>query len=282
MPRRAPPRQLRCAALLATGLAVLSMDVPATTIQRCLGADGTTIFTDRPCSALGATPAGTFNPTPSRSGDAPATLGLHGATGGFATRGCATSPDALLNGVRDALQARDVNRLANYYHWAGTGSGAAFALMERLERIANRPLAGVHLDYPVDRPVYSPEAEDFANAGSALPPPPRPVTALPETDPRNAAGPAFLASLRRTPRPQPSEAPGDTRDATPTEGSTPGPHEGEAGAGLEAIDATPPPRPAVSRPIGLSVLQASSSSDPGSAVARFGLRRNAGCWWIAF
>ncbi|KFN49319.1 hypothetical protein [Arenimonas composti] len=252
-------------------------------IQRCLGPDGTTIFTDRSCDSLGATPAGSFHPTPERNAGAPATIGLHGAVGGFATRGCATSPDALLEGVRSAVMAGDVNRLANYYHWAGTGSRAAFALMERLEGIVGRPLAGVELDYPAQPGGYAPDPRDFpasarSPAGGAMArtdAPPRFATEVPEPDARSQPGPAFLASLRRrAPSPPPRPA-----DVPPPVAIVPL----ERGADAVAAGAPPPsPRASTPRPTGLRILQASSSTDPGSATARFGLRRNAGCWWIEF
>lgn len=122
---------------LACVLAWLALPTPATAqVRRCVDAQGNSVFTDRPCASLGVAP---------REAPAPA-QGAYAS--GFARRGCARSPGQLLDGVRGALEAHDVNRLANFYHWPGTGSGAAKSLMDALEAVAARPLVGVVLVSP--------------------------------------------------------------------------------------------------------------------------------------
>lgn len=132
--------------LLAAGLVLATLTVPPAAYaqaRRCVTADGQTIYTDRACEAFDARAVGRLG----APGDpyAPATMGVDGAVGGFAVRGCARTPDALRRGVSDALLARDVNRLANYYHWSGTGASAATALMNRLEEIASAPAGAIEL-----------------------------------------------------------------------------------------------------------------------------------------
>jgi hypothetical protein len=61
------------------------------------------------------------------------------------TRSCARSQDELLFGVRDALQAHDPNRLAEYYHWSGMGNSEGYRLMKRLGSLSERPLLDVQL-----------------------------------------------------------------------------------------------------------------------------------------
>ena len=151
-------------------LLLLSIAAPAQVdvVRRCVDARGVSVYTDRPCDSLGA------DTVQAPTGPA-ATMGATGAIGGFAVRGCARTPDQLLYGVRGALEARDVNRLANWYHWPGTGSGAARSLMDELEALANRPLVAVELRYPPPRDVFadgfsaSPYAPHTRGYGNAAP-----------------------------------------------------------------------------------------------------------------
>lgn len=189
---------LRPALLLCfCALVALAWAAPAhAQVRRCVDAQGHSVYTDRPCSSVDATPKAA--PVPHAGAYA----------SGFARRGCARSPEALMAGVRGALEVQDVNRLASYYHWSGVGSGAAKYLMDQLEAIAARPLVAVELLYPESGP---------AAAASATPEP--------------------LASA----------------DAA----------------------ATKPPDP-----LALRVDQMRGRADPASARMEFGLRQNAGCWWI--
>lgn len=127
-------------------LLFLALPAPAAAqaIKRCTDAQGNTVFTDRPCASVDAVPKG----APPGSGGATAA--------GIAPRGCARSAEALLLGVRAALEARDVNRLASYYHWAGTGNRGARQLMDELEAIATRPLVAVNLAYPAPEATTGP------------------------------------------------------------------------------------------------------------------------------
>jgi hypothetical protein len=92
------------------------------------------IFTDRRCGDLGATPRCR---RPARSaGTLAASLRV---------RTCARNQDALLGGVRAALENHDANRLADYYHWTGMGSTEGYRLMERLDAFSARPVVDVQL-----------------------------------------------------------------------------------------------------------------------------------------
>ena len=124
--------------LLLAGLVPAWAPPAAAQVHRCVDANGVAVYTDRPCEAVQATP---------REAPADPAAGAN-FTSGFAVRGCARRPETLLSGVRGALEARDVNRLASWYHWTGTGTGTARALMDELEAIANRPLVSVELVYP--------------------------------------------------------------------------------------------------------------------------------------
>jgi hypothetical protein len=139
----------------------------STGIHRCVGSDGNALFTDRECADMGAV-------------DAPPPGAVGGNSPRFAARTCARTRTALLDGVREALDAGDANRLASYYHWSGMGTRAAYALMDRLHGFAQRPLVDVQL-------VRSAPREPFAMDGDVPPlwspllpapeiaaPPPRP------------------------------------------------------------------------------------------------------------
>lgn len=212
-------------------------------IQRCVDANGTRIYTDRACDAVGAVPQA----APEPAGGA-YDAGFRGSySGGFAIRGCARSPDALLDGVRGALEARDVNRLASYYHWTGVGTGSAKGLMDRLESISRHPLLAADLMYP------SPPA----------PEPPAFTEAEPAPAPRGEPGrrpltaglyPVARAESRPEPAPTPAEPP--------------------LAEGAEL----PPPPPAI--PHGIRVYQGETEGDFSARSTHFQLRRNAGCWWI--
>ncbi|MCX7032488.1 MAG: DUF4124 domain-containing protein [Arenimonas sp.] len=161
MPRALP-------ALLACLCAALALPAPAAAqVRRCVDAQGNSVFTDRSCASVDAAPRETPAPAPEAGTYTP----------GFARRGCARTPDQLLAGVRGALEAHDVNRLANFYHWPGTGNGAAKGLMDALEAVAARPLVAVSL--------VRPTAFDDGDSDAPLPDPTE--TPAPDTQPAPTA-----------------------------------------------------------------------------------------------
>ena len=146
---------------LATfALAFLAASVPlvpavqaSTGIQRCEAADGSTVYTDTPCSLLGAASrplpgdvlnriardeARTTPATEHADAVAPATLP---AARRSATAGCARTPTQLSMDLRGSIALGDVNRLAESYHWVGLSQKQSQPIMQRLERIAAQPLA---------------------------------------------------------------------------------------------------------------------------------------------
>ena len=150
-------------------------------LRECVGPDGVPIFTDRRCSDLGATPQ-----LPPLGSDAGNTLGQP-----VRVRTCARNQDALLAGVRAALESHDANRLADYYHWTGMGSTEAYRLMDRLGAFSARPVVDVQLvrgaasadpyyddrfDTPMPMPAPAPEAapgDPYAPEAASTPPPRR-------------------------------------------------------------------------------------------------------------
>lgn len=149
--------------LVATALA-LPAGAQAQAVNRCVGADGRSIYSDQPCDALGAV----ARQAPAR----PAAASAHGFTTGTGTigAGCSRSIDALLMGVRGALESGDVNRLATHYHWTGTSARGGRYLMDELEDIARRPFVAIDVVYPEPLPSL-PEQFDFGPAPAATPEP---------------------------------------------------------------------------------------------------------------
>ena len=106
---------------------------------------------------------------------------------------CARNQGELLEGVRNALEARDPNRLAEYYHWSGMSNSQGYQVLNRLATFSARPLLEVQLvrggewhspgpDQEPERqpPLFEPLSSDSGlESGSALAdpdaPPPRPA-----------------------------------------------------------------------------------------------------------
>jgi hypothetical protein len=104
---------------------------PTPGIHRCAGPNGTAVFTDRSCESQGAVES---------AAPSAADVGTR-----IFVRSCARSREALLDGLRDALDAQDANRVASYYHWTGMGTREGYALMDRLQGFSAHPLVDVRL-----------------------------------------------------------------------------------------------------------------------------------------
>jgi hypothetical protein len=124
-----------------------------TGIERCEAADGSTVYTDTPCSVLGAASrplpgevlnriareeARTTPSAPDADSVGPATVAV---TRRSPTSGCARSPTQLSMDLRGSIALGDVNRLAESYHWVGLSQKQSKPIMQRLERLASQPLA---------------------------------------------------------------------------------------------------------------------------------------------
>lgn len=232
--------------LSALLLSAVTLPAPsqAQAVKRCTDAQGNSVYTDRSCASLGAVSKGV-----------PAPPG--GATAhGFAPRGCARTPGDLAMGVRSALEARDVNRLASFYHWPGSGNSRR--VMDSLEAIALRPMVAVELAYPAAPAPFDPLLEFGPNAE------PAPDPALAGT-PSQAGARSPVAGSRSEPGPG-----GEPRYGAPA---------------VEPARAVGPSEPgfvaSARRPIGLDVQQMAGTADAGSRHTRFRLHRNAGCWWLS-
>lgn len=132
IPRRAVVPTGIAAAMFVTLalLVVLAWPAPASAqLRRCERPDGTTAFTDRQCTEIGAVEQ---EPSHARPGSRRIYRG-----------GCARSVQDLLFEMSTAIDAGDANRLASVYHWPGMSSRTATTVMERLDRVAQRPLIDI-------------------------------------------------------------------------------------------------------------------------------------------
>ncbi|MDR7191672.1 hypothetical protein [Luteimonas terrae] len=135
MPRRPYP------ALLLTASAIAAVCVPAgasAQVRRCTGPDGGTIYTDRACSAVGATAS-----VPREGSARPALPRIS----------CQRQLRGLIQELSFAIDQRDTNRLAGLYHWQGLSQTGGYQILDRLDAIAQRPLVNITAQRPAQAVV---------------------------------------------------------------------------------------------------------------------------------
>ncbi len=134
------------------------------TLNRCTGPAGNTIYTDKPCDAIGASerlPRG-------------AIAGAYGLRRG----GCARNLQDLIYEITAAIDNRDVNRLGAVYHWVGQSAESGDRILDQLQAIVDRPLVdivplrGAVAEAPVPEPgtaapIVPPTASTAAPAAPA-------------------------------------------------------------------------------------------------------------------
>jgi len=126
-------------------------------IRRCTGTDGNSIFTDRKCNDVGATDS-----VPRGAGTAP-------AIGGKAyARGCSRNIRDLIFELTAAIDSRDTNRLAGLYNWPGMSNNGGYAILSRLDTMANRPLVDISPVLP--SPQLSLDADGHATVTGDIDP----------------------------------------------------------------------------------------------------------------
>lgn len=234
---------------IAALLSATPVAASAAPVQRCVTAEGRTVFTDRRCEDIGAV---SRIPVPgSRAGST-------GATRRGYAGGCPRTLSALVGEIGGAVQAGDVNRLSSIYDWSGTSDAAARRILDRLEAVVERPLVDIAPVMPADPgpSVHTVAASVQATAPvetSAPPPPPPHAAWMPSWAGTGAATQATVAA----------PASGDVT-------AVPAPQDA----------AGPAPTPHHPRPVALRLEQTlAGTATPARTV--FGLRRNFGCFWIS-
>ncbi|HEY2346082.1 MAG TPA: hypothetical protein VGH80_09370 [Xanthomonadaceae bacterium] len=104
-------------------------------LNRCVGADGRSVYTDQPCALVGATVRAEAPKTLDGSATAP-TVRVH-------VHDCARTLEALRDGLQAALVAGDVNKVASFYHWPGIGNSEADGILKRMQALTTRPFVSV-------------------------------------------------------------------------------------------------------------------------------------------
>lgn len=143
--------------LVLSPIAVLAAPTAAISgLNRCIGADGSTIFTDRPCDTVDARPAPVAPATPSSTSADELPL----------ARFCARIAKTLIQQVEAALASGDGNQLAALYDWRGSSNAGANAVMPRLEALAQSRVVAVTVAHSAER---SQDQELAAEAAQAPP-----------------------------------------------------------------------------------------------------------------
>lgn len=175
------------ACALSLALVLPTAPAPAQTpgLNRCVGASGETIYTDRRCEEIGAQSRGIRSPS--------------GATLSTRRMACARTLQDLVHEISAAIDNRDVNRLGTVYHWVGHDDASSTKIYDRLQAIVERPLVDIAplraaapaAEAPTAAPATTtdvPTAQARSDAGvpapdgtdtSAMPPAPRPVRRAP-------------------------------------------------------------------------------------------------------
>jgi hypothetical protein len=128
-------------------------------IQHCRAPDGSSVYTDKPCTFVGATPASMSADLGMRlaseasrepaayADDAPSDA-IAPANTAIGRRsllaGCARTPTQLAMDIHASISQRDVNRLAESWQWAGMSQSQATPVMKRLEKLSQAQLQSTH------------------------------------------------------------------------------------------------------------------------------------------
>lgn len=172
---------MRCLPVLFSSLFLLLPwpdSARAQSIQRCTAADGSSVFTDKPCALLQARPRM----------QAPAASPGADTTPIDPQRQCPRRLSQLVEQIQQAIQSGDGNRLAALYWWGGQGSAGAAQQLARLEAMAQRPLLDIAPVYPATLATAAvpdpPAGVSTASPASAEPAAPAPVSPAPAARPR--------------------------------------------------------------------------------------------------
>jgi hypothetical protein len=128
-------------------------------IQHCRAADGSSVYTDKPCTFVGAKPAAMSadlgmrlaseaSREPAAYADGARSNAVVPAGQAIGRRsllaGCARTPTQLAMDIQASIAQKAVNRLAESWHWVGVTQAQATPVMKRLERLAREQVQATH------------------------------------------------------------------------------------------------------------------------------------------
>lgn len=158
--------------------AVQDAQAAYTGIQRCRAADGTAVYTDKPCTVVGAhseAMSGELamrlrteamrDPSADPMGNASFAQAPAVPVGRrSAASGCARTTTQLAMDIQGSIALHDVNRLAESYHWVGMGHRESIPVMQRLDRVSRgQVLTTQYFDAQIG------SAYGFASNGEGMP-----------------------------------------------------------------------------------------------------------------
>jgi hypothetical protein len=114
-------------------------------VRRCVRADGSVVYTDARCTDAENEKQ---HAVPVPPADTPGIQGIGPRSYVAMPPSCSRTPDDLLYGVRSAIEMRNTNQLAKYYHWLNVSDAQAEQIMDRLEKLVNSPLMDIQLVFP--------------------------------------------------------------------------------------------------------------------------------------
>lgn len=142
-------RRLPALLFLCLGLCMAD-GASAQEVHRCLGADGSSILTDRRCVDVGAIERA---PPAADAPAADATRAFHDS--------CARTLSSLVQRITSAIASGDVNQLAGIYEWSSVSDAGADRVLDRLESIVQHPLVAI---LPIRPVVETADADIDADA----------------------------------------------------------------------------------------------------------------------
>lgn len=153
-------------------------------VAQCRTNDGSSVYTDKPCRAIGAVAVPMRGELATRIirervheakvsgvevGFIPTSLSTRAAARHAIGRrsvagGCARTPTQLEMDLRGAFALGDVNRIAESFHWVGMSQQSANATMHRLERLSRRDIVDAHY---YDAQLHFASADETGFGGGA-------------------------------------------------------------------------------------------------------------------
>jgi Domain of unknown function (DUF4124) len=134
----------------------LRPETAAAQVNRCTTNSGATVYTDRPCSAIGASERLPRGAAPSGTG---------------ARRvGCARNLQDLIYEITSAVDQRDVNRIGAVYHWVGMNAVGGNRVLDRLQAIVDRPLVDIVVIRSAGASAAAPRKDPDAQPNAAATP----------------------------------------------------------------------------------------------------------------